>query len=107
MRRYESVVILNPHVTDEQTRGCLAKLEEILKKSDAKLVSKVEWGRKPTGFRIKKQGEGYYLLVEFEADPAKISEIQYAFRLADFILFSSIFVKKNNAVLPEQQKIPA
>ncbi len=105
MRAYESVVILNPHVTEEQVRGCLAKLEEILKKFDARLVNKVEWGRKPLGYRIKKQDEGFYLLVEFEANPAKITELQYAFRLADFILFSSIFVKGKSAA--PQQKIPA
>ena len=104
MRLYESVVILNPHVTEEQVRGCVAKLEEIFKKYDAKLVNKVEWGRKSLGFRIKKQDEGFYLLVEFESDPSKVSEIQYAFRLADFILYSSVFVKGKSA---QQQKIPA
>lgn len=104
MRLYESVVILNPHVTEEQVRGCVAKLEEIFKKYDAKLVSKVEWGRKPLGFRIQKQSEGFYLLIEFEGNPARMSEIQYAFRLADFILYSSIFVKQKSK---EQNKIPA
>ncbi|MBI4972037.1 MAG: 30S ribosomal protein S6 [Candidatus Omnitrophica bacterium] len=106
MRLYESVVILNPHSTEEQVRGCVAKLEEIFKKYDAKLVNKVDWGRKPLGFHIQKQAEGFYMLVEFEADPAKLSEIQYAFRLADFILYSSIFVKGKSHAVP-QQKISA
>jgi len=104
MRFYESIVILTPHITEEQLRGCVAKLDEIFKKYDAKLVNKVEWGRKPLGFHIQKQNEGFYLLIEFEANPAKIAEIQYAFRLADFILYSSIFVKEASSA---QKKIPA
>ena len=104
MRAYESVVILNPHNTEEQVRGCVAKLEEILKKFNAKLVNKVEWGRKPLGFAVQKNNEGYFLLIEFEADPAKMTEIQYSFRLADFILYSTTFVKGKDV---KQQKISA
>ena len=106
MRLYESVVILNPHNTEEQMRGCVAKLEEIFKKYDAKLVNRVDWGRRPLGFHIQKLSEGFYMLVEFEANPAKLAEIQNAFRLADFILYSSTFVKGKSTAVP-QQKISA
>ncbi len=104
MRVYESVVILNPHNTEEQVRGCVAKLEEILKKFNSKIVNKVEWGRKPLGFQVAKLSEGYFLLIEFESDPSAIKDIQYSFRLADFILYSTIFVKSKGV---KQQKISA
>lgn len=104
MRLYEGVVVLNAHVSEEQVRGCMTKVEEMLKKYEATLVKKTDWGRRPLGFRIKKENEGFFLVVEFRANPAKIAEIQYAFRLADFILHSSIFVKEKTET---QQKISA
>lgn len=102
MRLYESVVIVNPHMSDEQARGCMAKIGDILTKHSAKLVHKVEWGRRPLGFRINKQNEGVFWLLDIEADPSRIGEIHSAFRLADFILFSSIFVKEKTG-LPAQK----
>ena len=104
MRRlYESVLILSTQLSEEQVRGCFGEIEEILKKHDAKLVKKTDWGRKSLGFRIKKQSDGWYFVAEFEASPSKVADIRYAFRLADFLLFSSIFVKPKQKSEPVQK----
>ena len=107
MRLYEAVVILNAHSSEEQLRGCAAKIGEVLTKHEAKLVKKTDWGRRPLGFPIQKQSDGFFLVLEFEANPNKVAEIQHAFRLADFILYSTIFVKAKAKAAPEHEKVPA
>ena len=107
MRLYEAVVILNAHSSEEQLRGCAAKIEDVLAKHEAKLVKKTEWGRRPLGFRIQKQSDGFFLVVEFQGNPARVAEIQHAFRLADFILYSTVFVKEEAKAQEIREKVPA
>ena len=106
MRLYEAVIIIHPHSSDEQLKGYLAKINEIFAKYEARIVQKTEWGKRPLGFHKRKQTEGYYFLIDFESNTNKITEIQYAFRLSDFILFSTILAKKQPVIL-EAGKISA
>ena len=64
-----------------------------MSKNGAKILEKKELGKKPIIFKTKRD-EGIFVQIDFQAEPGKMKEINYAIRLADFILHATVFVKE-------------
>jgi small subunit ribosomal protein S6 len=57
-------------------------------------VGKIDrWGRRRLAFEIAKQNEGYYVVVEFTAEPEAITELERTLHLADEVLRFKVVVK--------------
>ena len=50
------------------------------------MLSVEEVGTKKLAYEIKKQKEGYYIIIKFEANPALISELERVYRIADEVI---------------------
>lgn len=61
MRKFESIFILKPDVTEEQVTNVI---EDIKKFLDVRKEEK--WGVKKLAYPIKKHDRGYYVLIEFQ-----------------------------------------
>lgn len=85
MNKYESVVIINSN-TDEQGIKALIKKFSDLINSDGKVESVEEVGQKKLAYEIKKQKEGYYIIIKFEANPTLIAELERIYRIADEVI---------------------
>jgi len=101
MSTYEGLIILHPNTGEEKATECLKKIEETLTKHNAKNIEQVNVGRKPLGFMMKKQVDGVFVKLAFQADGSKVKDIQYGLRLLDFILHLTIFVKSKKSVKQE------
>ena len=86
MRRYETVFILNPELSEEQRQPIFDKLKGILSEDREMLVKFDEWGHKRLAYEIKKQTRGYYVLMDFCGDGALVKEIERNMRLDDRVL---------------------
>jgi small subunit ribosomal protein S6 len=51
------------------------------------------WGRKRLAFEIAKQHEGYYVVIDFTAEPTVITELERTLHLADEVLRFKVVVK--------------
>ncbi|MBI3892973.1 MAG: 30S ribosomal protein S6 [Candidatus Wallbacteria bacterium] len=73
MTTYETLLIADPNFEKKDVTKLVEKTEAALAKTGARLAKITEWGRKKLAYEIKKQGEGYYILFEFEGakDSAK------------------------------------
>ena len=50
-------------------------------------VDKVDkWGVRKLAYRIQKQHEGYYVLVQFSSGPESVKEIERRLRVSDMVL---------------------
>ena len=53
----------------------------------AKKVEKVEeLGKKRLAYEVKKNKEGYYVVINFEANPELISELERNYRIMDEVI---------------------
>ena len=86
MRRYETVFIVNPELSEEQRQPIFDKLKGILSEDREVLVKFDEWGHKKLAYEIKKQTRGYYVLMDFCGDGALVKEIERNMRLDDRVL---------------------
>ena len=73
MNHYETVFILNPVLSEEQTKETVLKYEKFLTSKGAKMVSKEDWGLKKLAYPIQNKKSGFYHLFEYTVEPTIIS----------------------------------
>lgn len=94
MNKYESVIILNPELTEENEEKQVNKIEELIK-ANGTLENTERLGKKKLAYEIRKQNEGLYYLLEFESDPDFIKELERIYRITDEIM-KFIVVRKDD-----------
>jgi small subunit ribosomal protein S6 len=86
LRPYELLLIL-PADSDEQVVvRVVERITQTIQGGEGKVDRIDRWGRKRLAYEIAKQQEGYYLLVEFTADPSALRELDRVLSLADDVV---------------------
>lgn len=85
-RHYESVVILNAALEDEQIDATLTRIQETLKTNGAEITDTEKWGRKRLAYPIQKSKSGYYTIFRFTAPSDLITELERIYRLDETIV---------------------
>ncbi len=67
MNQYETVFILTPVLSDEQTKETVAKFKKVLTDKGAEILNEEAWGLKKMAYAIQKKSTGFYFLVEFQS----------------------------------------
>ena len=87
MRIYEELFIVDPNATDEQTDAVVAQIEEVVKAAGGSIDKVDKWGIRKLAYRVKKQTEGFYVLVQFSATGiAVVREIERKLRVDEVVL---------------------
>lgn len=86
MRRYETVFIVNPELSEDQHQLLFDKLNGLVPEDQGMLVKLDEWGNKRLAYEIKKHTRGYYVLMDFCGDGALVKEIERNLRIDDRVL---------------------
>jgi len=92
MNKYESIFIVNPNVEEEGLKALEEKFTALIN-SDGKVESVENMGKKKLAYEVKKNAEGTYMLVNFEANPDLIKELERVYRITDEVI-KFIVVKK-------------
>ena len=85
MRPYETVVVLTNDLVSEQ-KALLERFTSVITTGGGKIDASHDWGNRRLAYPIKKQGEGHYYLLEYEAEPAVVSELERTLRITDGVL---------------------
>ena len=85
MNKYESVVIINSNTEEQGIKALIQKISDLIN-SDGKVESVEEVGTKKLAYEIKKQKEGYYIIIKFEANPTLITELERVYRITDEVI---------------------
>ena len=90
MRHYELMVILDPDVEERTVAPALDQVLTVVKK-DGGNVEKVDiWGRRRMSFEIKKKAEGIYAVVDLQAEPATVKELDRQLNLNEAVLRTKV-----------------
>lgn len=85
MNKYESVVIINPSVEEDKVKELSQKFTDMIN-NDGKVEKVEELGKKKLAYEVKKNKEGYYLVIYFEANPELIAELERNYRIMDEVI---------------------
>jgi small subunit ribosomal protein S6 len=80
MNHYETVFILNPVLSEEQTKETVLKYEKFLTSKGAKMISKEDWGLKKLAYPIQNKKSGFYHLFQFSSANELVKAIELEFR---------------------------
>lgn len=85
MNKYETIFIVNPEVAEEGIKELIQKFSDIIN-NDGKVLEVQEMGKKKLAYEVKKNKEGYYVVINFEANPALIKELERVYRITDNVI---------------------
>ena len=104
MSRYETVFILTPVLSEDQTKEAVKKFESYLKDNGAKMVHKDAWGLKKLAYPIQKKTNGFYQLFEFEMDGEKIEKFEVELKRDERIMrFLTVKMDKHHVAFAESR----
>lgn len=85
MNKYESIIIINPSVDEEQIKALTTKFTDMIN-SDGKVEKAENLGKKKLAYPVKKNAEGYYVVFNFTANPSIIAELERNYRITDDVI---------------------
>ena len=86
MRRYETFIILDPDISEDQRSVVLQRTSEVIQQQNGFLAFIDEWGARQLAYEIKKKARGYYVRFDFCGTGAVVTEIERNYRIDDRVL---------------------
>ena len=98
MNQYETVFILTPVLSDAQMKEAVEKFKGILTAEGAEIVNEENWGLKKLAYPIQKKSTGFYVMLEFNAEPKVISKLELQYRRDERVIRFLTFKQDKYAV---------
>ena len=87
MRRYETILIIDPDLSEDARQPLLERIvETIIPEQGGELIATDEWGNRKLAYEIKKQTRGYYVYLDYSGDGGVVDEIERFCRIEDGVL---------------------
>ena len=82
MINYETLFILDPALEDEKKDAAIEMVKGVIS-ADGEVGDVDVWGLKKLAYPIQKKNEGYYVVIEFQANPELPKELDRRMRISD------------------------
>jgi len=76
MNNYETLYVLKPTLTDEETAANIEKIEAILVREGAEILATNKMGMRKLAYPVEKNERGVYTIVYFKAAGTVINELE-------------------------------
>ena len=108
MRRYETIIILDPDLSTEKRKPVLKRVQDVIGQQDGYLVLIDDWGSRKLAYEIKKKERGYYVRFDFCGTAAVVDEIERFFRIDDRVLkFMTVLLEKTVDIEKIKEEVAA
>jgi small subunit ribosomal protein S6 len=105
-KRYETVFILTPVLSDDQAKEAAKKFKKTITDLGGKIVNEEHWGLKKLAYPIQKKTTGFYHLLEFAGEGQEvINNLEIAYKRDERILrFLTVSLDKHAVAYAEKRK---
>ena len=86
MNKYEVVYIIDPAVEEEARKELIAKFNALITDNGGSVDKVEEWGKRRLAYAIDYKTEGYYVLVNFQAESELPKELERNLQISDSII---------------------
>ncbi len=108
MRRYESVLILDPQLSDEDVQNFTDRYSGLIKEGGGEIIRVQDWGQRRLAYLVKKRDTGRYLLLDYVGMPAVLNEVERQFKISEQVLkFISVMLDDNVDLDAFKEQAPA
>ena len=86
MNKYEVVYIIDPAVEEEARKVLIAKYNELITGNGGTVDKVEEWGKRRLAYAIDYKTEGYYVLVNFQAESELPKELERNLQISESVI---------------------
>ncbi len=93
MNKYELLYIISASATEEQREGVIEKVKALIEKNGGEIAGTDKWGMKKFAYPIDFKNEGFYVLVNFNANPEAVAVINNTMNITENVVRQMIIKK--------------
>jgi small subunit ribosomal protein S6 len=98
---YDLILLLDPDAEEERRTNILASLEQIIERQ-GQVISRHDWGLRPTAYEVRKRGDADYHLLQFNGTPDLLEQLDHALKITDGVnRFRIIKLRKGTPPPPD------
>lgn len=86
MRNYEVMYIQRPDIEEEKRKSNVDRFNAVITDRGGELTKVNEMGKRRLAYEIDKLREGYYVLVNLQANPDAVSELERIMKISDDVV---------------------
>lgn len=105
LKNYETVFIMTPVLSDEQTKETVSKYKKLLTDNGCKIVHTEDWGLKKLAYPIQKKSTGFYFLIEFQGPGSFVADLEVSYKRDERLLrFLTVALDKHAVAYSEKRR---
>lgn len=104
MKRYETLFIVQVDLPDDELSNLIERYSSIITAFKGTVVKTEKWGKRKLAYEIRKQTNGYYILIDFVGKSAVIEEMERNFKIDDKVLKFMTILKDDKVDLAKIEK---
>ena len=86
MRRYETIVIIDPDLSEDDRIALIERVKEIIPHQEGVFLQEDLWGVKKLAYYIKKKPRGYYARFDYCGFGPVVDELERFFKIDDRVM---------------------
>jgi len=86
MRPYEVMIIFDVGLEDGDINASLDRFTSLVRDRGGNPARAERWGRRTLAYELNHRSEGYYVLIEFTAEPTLVADLNRMLTLDDTVL---------------------
>ena len=90
MRSYEVMVILDPSLDERTVAPSLDTYLNVVRQDGGEVESVDVWGKRRLAYEINKNAEGIYAVIDLQAEPATVKELDRQLTLNESVLRTKV-----------------
>lgn len=83
MRTYETIFILDPDLSDEDTEKSLTKIQDTITSQNGTIALTERWGKRKLAYRVRKKTKGNYFRLVYYAEGSLVAALERILRITE------------------------
>ncbi len=104
MKRYETLFIVQIDLPADEINSIIDRYKAIVTALKGTIIKAEKWGKRKLAYEIRKQSNGFYILLDFAGKSAIIDELERNFKIDDKVLKFMTIMKNRNVDLAAIEK---
>jgi small subunit ribosomal protein S6 len=104
LKRYETLFIVQIDLPADEINGIIDRYKAIVTALKGTIIKAEKWGKRKLAYEIRKQSNGFYVLLDFVGKSAIIDELERNFKIDDKVLKFMTIMKNRNVDLAAIEK---
>ena len=105
MRVYEELFIVKPDTPEEEVDAYIGQVKDLITHGKGNIEKVDNWGIRKLAYRVAKQAEGRYILIQFSSTPELVHEIERRMRVTDSVIkFITVRIDEKQKKIAKRKK---